>query len=178
MRGIQAFFILLLCCTCQIHKTNGFLYEEYYWQDFEGEIPTDAFPGGKDVNGKPIYVGQVFFASKLLPAKIYEHDKKAYFAWGYELSQQQMLKYCAPKIRKDSSGWEPSYDLYIGRAFYKQETLVGRIRVFGTPASNLGLYISADGKEVILDSFEVLTYVPDINSTEIRHCERVVILNH
>ncbi|KAF5299416.1 hypothetical protein FQA39_LY11562 [Lamprigera yunnana] len=187
--GILFFFSLCLL------EGGCFLYEEYYWQDFQGVIPKNALAGGKDINGKPIYIGQVLYASKLLPAKIYGNDNKAYYTWGVEYSTTKDIKIlCAPhperfkwvptkkneihkliNHRPVRGGWEPGYDLYIGRAFYKSETLVGRVRVAGVPTSNLGLYISADKKEVIVNDFEILTYDPENTDKEVRFCNNKVI---
>ncbi|KAK4874548.1 hypothetical protein RN001_013908 [Aquatica leii] len=197
MLGIQRLILaFLLCFEYQICQCSGFLYEEYYWQDFEGEVPFNALAGGKDATGKPIYIGQVLIGGKLLPAKIYVNDNKAYYTWGYEMSTTVDVKILCTEhperftwipTKKDEihklinqrlvkGGWEPSYDLYIGRAFYNLQTLVGRIRVFGNPVSNLGLYISADGKEVILDSFEILAHAAEVNGSDIRYCGRRFVI--
>ncbi|RZC33547.1 DUF3421 domain containing protein, partial [Asbolus verrucosus] len=32
----------------------------YYWRDYNGKIPEDALPGGKDANGKNVYIGQIY----------------------------------------------------------------------------------------------------------------------
>lgn len=54
----------------------------YYWRDFTGEIPSDALPGGTDISGKPIFIGQIFNLIFLIPAKIYVNDSKAYYEYG------------------------------------------------------------------------------------------------
>lgn len=53
----------------------------YYWRDFAGDIPKDAYPGGKDIKGNPIYIGQIYDRF-LIPAKIYEGEKNAYYEYG------------------------------------------------------------------------------------------------
>ncbi|RZC36345.1 DUF3421 domain containing protein, partial [Asbolus verrucosus] len=32
----------------------------YYWRDYNGVIPSDALPAGKDFNGDDTYIGQVY----------------------------------------------------------------------------------------------------------------------
>lgn len=59
-----------------------FKFLGYYWRDYTGEIPPDALPGGTDINGKPVYIGQIFNLRFLIPAKIYEDDKTAYYEYG------------------------------------------------------------------------------------------------
>ncbi|KAJ3645478.1 hypothetical protein Zmor_023128 [Zophobas morio] len=33
---------------------------DYYWRDYNGVVPFDAFPGGTDINGNDTYIGQVY----------------------------------------------------------------------------------------------------------------------
>ncbi|KAF5302554.1 hypothetical protein FQR65_LT00926 [Abscondita terminalis] len=170
--------------------------EEYHWKEYRGEIPEDAVPGGVSVNGQPIYIGQVLYADKLLPAKIYKNDDKAYFAWNMELKTSTNIKIlCSSKqdrfkwipISKGQihtltnhhiirGGYEPGYVIYIGRALYKSETLVGKVRTGEKAAQNSGLAITSDGKITVLDTFEILTYEPEPNTTEIRHCNKKVVI--
>ncbi|KAF5302553.1 hypothetical protein FQR65_LT00925 [Abscondita terminalis] len=168
----------------------------YYWRLFDGEIPHDAVVAGSDVNGLPIYIGQALYGDKLLPAKIYYNDIKAYFAFGIEQSATNNVKIlCSPypeklqwvKTKKNevhmlinkhliSGGHEPSYTIYIGRAFYKSETLPGRIRTGERANQNMGLYVSVDGKEIIFDSFEILTYDPSLEVVENDSCHKPALL--
>ena len=44
----------------------------YYWRDYTGEIPEDAFPGGLDINQKPTYIGQAYLKGVgLIPTSLY-----------------------------------------------------------------------------------------------------------
>lgn len=54
---------------------------DYYWRDYRGVLPKDAFRAGIDELGRPIYFGQVLFEEKLIPGKIYENDPNVYFDW-------------------------------------------------------------------------------------------------
>lgn len=49
----------------------------YYWRDYTGIIPSDAFPAGLDINNSPTYVGQGFvkdtgmLTGTIYPSQIY-----------------------------------------------------------------------------------------------------------
>jgi hypothetical protein len=51
--GCVAIFVLF---SCQI----SYSVRDYYWREYTGEIPIDAIVGGKDANGKGIYIGQAY----------------------------------------------------------------------------------------------------------------------
>jgi hypothetical protein len=36
----------------------------YYWREYTGEVPEDAIVGGKDSNGKNIYIGQAYIRNE------------------------------------------------------------------------------------------------------------------
>lgn len=63
----------------------------YYWRDYYGEVPPDAFEAGLDGEGKPTYVGTTYFLDKnhLLPTIIIKNNPLAYLyvgkdKWGVE----------------------------------------------------------------------------------------------
>ena len=164
----------------------------YYWRIFNGQIPSDALIAGKDKDGLPIYIGQVLYNDKLLPAKIYTNDRLAYFAWNSEQSTDKNVKIlCTPyperfswaQTKKNeihmlinqyiiSGGHESNYVLYIGRAFYNYETTVGRVRTGERATQNQGLIVSTDGREQSFESFEILTYNPTAEPTGTKYCHR------
>ncbi|KAF5299433.1 hypothetical protein FQA39_LY11579 [Lamprigera yunnana] len=168
----------------------------YYWRDYNGIIPRDAFPAGQDENGESIYIGQVLYYDKLLPAKIYRGDRKAYYTWGIEYSTAENVQILCSRHSENlkwvaaeknglhqlintflvKGGSEPVYDIYIGRAFHKMQTLPGRIRAGNVAHLNLGLYVSVPGKEVILPSFEVLTYDPKAIDNANSSCTKNVLI--
>ncbi|KAF5299431.1 hypothetical protein FQA39_LY11577 [Lamprigera yunnana] len=175
IKFVSGFILILAFFVLESQADVG-----YYWRDYSGIIPMDAFPAGQNENGENIYIGQVLYFDKLLPAKIYRGDRKAYYTWGIEYSTAENVKVLCSHhpeglkwvaAKKDGlhqlintflvkGGSEPVYDVYIGRAFHKMQTLPGRIRAGNLAHLNIGLYVSVPGKEVILPSFEVLTYDP------------------
>ncbi|RZC34530.1 DUF3421 domain containing protein [Asbolus verrucosus] len=67
------YFYLIILCIAIIHSEEDDV--DYYWRDYTGTIPKDAFPAGKDANGKDTYVGQVYiygyglFVGQIFPGK-------------------------------------------------------------------------------------------------------------
>ncbi|RZC36411.1 DUF3421 domain containing protein, partial [Asbolus verrucosus] len=56
----------------QVFTTYEVLVHDYYWRDYTGTIPEDAVVGGKDVNGKDIYIGQAYIKNEgLIVVQIY-----------------------------------------------------------------------------------------------------------
>ncbi|KAK4874547.1 hypothetical protein RN001_013907 [Aquatica leii] len=170
--------IVLLIAFFAIKCDSQRIQQSYYWADFEGLIPEDAIAGGQDENGEAIFIGQVLYGDKLLPAKIYSYDTNAYFAWGVEQIAKENIKILCSlyperfkwlDTTKDTvhllinahlvkGGWDSPYDVYIGRAFHKMQTLVGKIRVGSIPSYNEGLYVTVPGKVILVPSFQILAY--------------------
>ncbi|RZC14261.1 DUF3421 domain containing protein, partial [Asbolus verrucosus] len=50
--NLTSTIIMAVCCCEEI--------PDYYWRDFNGKIPKDALPGGKDVDGEDVYIGQIY----------------------------------------------------------------------------------------------------------------------
>ncbi|KAF2888226.1 hypothetical protein ILUMI_17946 [Ignelater luminosus] len=164
--------LLKLCVLATCLSTDG-----YYWRDYYGTIPDDAFIGGHDIYGRPIHVGQILHGKNLLTAKIYQNDKRAFYSYyGSEYSSTRDVKIlCTLNAQKFewittthdtmhlltgrhilNGGFEPGHQLYIGRTFHNQEAWIGRI--VAAKIDNLGLYIPFEGRETNIKSFEILTY--------------------
>ncbi|KAK5641553.1 hypothetical protein RI129_010100 [Pyrocoelia pectoralis] len=154
--------------------------EGYYWRDFNGTVPSDAYPGGTDVTGKPIFIGQVF-DKYLIPAKIYSNDKQAYYEHGgseYKATQHVKIL-CTQhpeqfewirtnndelKLLTDKNliigGYEPGSTTYIGRVRYKGEVSIGKAIVHFFFIHS-GLHITHDGSGIRHTKFEVLAFNPN-----------------
>ncbi|RZB38911.1 DUF3421 domain containing protein [Asbolus verrucosus] len=52
--------ILFFCAIALLTFTMQSQSCDYYWRDYNGMIPDDAFPGGKDKDGNDIYIGQIY----------------------------------------------------------------------------------------------------------------------
>lgn len=45
---------------------------DYYWRDYTGDIPEDAVEGGRDLNHRTTYIGQVYVKNfGIIPVTIY-----------------------------------------------------------------------------------------------------------
>lgn len=151
----------------------------YYWRDFDGSVPADAYPGGLDINNNPIYIGQVY-AKFLIPAKIYFNDPTAYYEYdGKEHGVKHNIKILCTEhpeqfewIKTDNErikditdrylvngGYEPGCTTYIGRVRSEGEVLVGKALTDNNPLT-AGLHVTKNGVGHRFISFEVLSFQP------------------
>ncbi|KAJ3643279.1 hypothetical protein Zmor_026001 [Zophobas morio] len=57
----------------------------YYWRDYTGKIPEDAFPGGHDSKGNPTYIGQAYLTGAgIIPTNVYRGQSAMYLPAGWE----------------------------------------------------------------------------------------------
>jgi hypothetical protein len=67
-----AVLLLTILCVVQVKAHDV----DYYWRDYNGLIPEDALPGGRDINGKDTYIGQIYmhgfglFIGQIIPGKL------------------------------------------------------------------------------------------------------------
>ncbi|KAF5299428.1 hypothetical protein FQA39_LY11574 [Lamprigera yunnana] len=169
-----------------VHVGAKHLIEDYCWRDYNGVIPSDAFSAGLDRNGKPIYVGQILFQGKLITGIILSDSKEIYFDWLWKehsrtknikiLCSEQPQKFewifsCHDKVsallrsKILLAGGVEEYPTYIGRKFYDNEMTVGKI--ISTSNNNYELYTTNNGYTKRHNDFQILTYNPDINSTNV-----------
>ncbi|KAK4874551.1 hypothetical protein RN001_013911 [Aquatica leii] len=174
--------IAITVILCIIHAETKYFAEDYCWRDFNGAIPSDAFPAGVDKNGKPIYVGQVLFQDKLINGQIFSDKNVIYFDWLWkEYSSDKNIKIlCTEQPQKFE--WVPTcynevlfiqkilvpggfedYPTYIGRAQCDNEKRVGKI--ICKPTECFELFTTQNGYTKGHEKFEILTYNPSINST-------------
>ncbi|KAK5640390.1 hypothetical protein RI129_011201 [Pyrocoelia pectoralis] len=151
----------------------------YFWRDFDGSIPEDAYAGGIDENNKPIYIAQIYSHNQfLIPAKLYYNDKTAYYEYnGKELSVKENIKVlCTQQPERFEwlftsnedikhvtnkylvkGGYEPGCTTYIGRMRRAGEVLVGKALTDNLPV-NAGLYVTKSGTTYHSTTFEVLAF--------------------
>ncbi|KAF5292707.1 hypothetical protein FQR65_LT11175 [Abscondita terminalis] len=173
MASSTLYFVILMC-VMRICTEESARAEEpnsgYYWRDYEGIIPCDAYPSGLDSSGRNIYVGQVLHGNKLIPGKIYEGDPNIYFQYRQAALQSatnikilctkspHALEWYAttandiPMITNQlivRGGFEPNTYTYVGRVYTGGETAVGKVICLDTEC--LGLYIAKDGRAILFD---------------------------
>lgn len=182
--GLGLFFLCFFSKETSTKDVKGF-----YWRDFDGQVPDDAFEGGLDRNGKPIYIGQVY-ANFLIPAQIYSTGNKAYYEYaGMEYGVTENIKIlCTQRpeqfewISTDTSkinsitdkhliigGYEPGCTTYIGRIRQEGEILVGKA-LADNLAMYQGLHVTQKGKTAKHTAFEVLAFNPKIQLLDVRSC--------
>jgi hypothetical protein len=151
---------------------------DYYWRDYNGEIPDDAIPAGSDRNDKPTYIGQVYVPNRQIQTvRIYQGKESVTASADGIFTLTSFIKIlCSDKPEKFSwvfttaaklnthlvgrhlvlGGTESSKELNIGRISYQGEVIVGK--VCGYNIGNALMYFPYDNREATASSYEVLVY--------------------
>ena len=97
MQNVRTWVSTLTQTHCKHHPIFPFL--DYYWRDYNGVVPFDAFPAGRDINGNDTYIGQVYvhllglFVGQIIPGTTqvdvpcYGVVKRDYLVKVYKLSK-------------------------------------------------------------------------------------------
>ncbi|GJQ75061.1 hypothetical protein Trydic_g9676 [Trypoxylus dichotomus] len=149
----------------------------YYWRKFEGTVPHDALVGGHTSSGAITYIGQTLITNStknaMIPGTIYigKKEVEAPFYGAYKgkaythiLCTDTPKKFHWRKVNEHElrtineyivvGGYEQTTTVYIGRASYENNLMVGKV-FLGLPS----IYIlKPDNKEIRLTTFEVLVY--------------------
>uniref|UniRef100_A0A1B6JPK8 Uncharacterized protein n=1 Tax=Homalodisca liturata TaxID=320908 RepID=A0A1B6JPK8_9HEMI len=128
-------------------------------------IPPRALPGGRDVDGTPLYVGRAMHEGDLLPAKVRADGMTAYVSYGgrefpehqfeilashhvaWQHSSNGEINNQAMVVGKTRQG-EP---LYAGRAWYNGSITLGKVH-----PSHKCLYIPFNGQEIRINEYEIM----------------------
>ncbi|EFA08774.2 uncharacterized protein LOC103314048 [Tribolium castaneum] len=151
---------------------------DYYWRDYYGDIPDDAFPAGYDRNLEPTYIGQLFVLNHgLLTTRIYKGQKCVTASKeGIHTSSEAIKILCSTQAEKFRwipstacelhvetigkhlvvGGYENGKILNIGRGSYQEEVIVGKVCSYNI--GNALMYFPYKNEEVTMDSYEVLIY--------------------
>ncbi|KAB0791004.1 hypothetical protein PPYR_02804 [Photinus pyralis] len=151
----------------------------YYWREYDGKIPADAFPGGSDKDELLTYIGQIYLKDYgLLPAtitpgstfavsssqgKTIQTDKDVKILCSVD---QHMFRWVVSKIGNEhlfkadcplvNGGSEANQIIHIGRVMHEGATIIGR--VFSYWEIYKGLWIPHNGQQKHFDSYEILTF--------------------
>lgn len=127
-----------------------------------------AVVGGQDVNGEPLYVGRALCGGDVLPGKIVQSHSTCYVPWAQKEHAVKDYQVLATSGEAQLE-WLPAADgfvpcgaieggrtgtgekLFVGRAHHQGSHVIGKVH----PAHKV-LYIPFDGKEVPLNTYEVL----------------------
>lgn len=83
---LKIFSVLALYALCG----NCLLFDDYYWREYNGEVPHDAVKGGDGPNGTT-YVGQVL-ALDLSPVEIQNGTQDVYVPETYPVARRWLVK--------------------------------------------------------------------------------------
>ncbi|XP_050305819.1 uncharacterized protein LOC126742966 [Anthonomus grandis grandis] len=139
-------FILLTVNICNANQ-------DYYWRDYTGKIPSDAFVAGQDVNQEKVYIGLVYLKSAgIVPTTILQGQKVTDILSVGNLNipektqnyvqilctdTPQMLEWITANkthfhfltMNKHvvRGGVQTDHWLSIGRVYYQNEIIIGKI---------------------------------------------------
>ncbi|XP_063913026.1 uncharacterized protein LOC135129710 [Zophobas morio] len=154
---------------------------DYYWRDYNGEIPDDAVPAGYDKNLERTYVGQLLVLNHgLLTTRIYKGIKSVTASkQGIHTSCEAVKILCSQHLEKFVwlpakactlhtdiigkhlvvGGYENGKLLNIGRGSYQEEVIVGKVCSYNI--GNASLYFPYKNQELNMDSYEILVFDND-----------------
>ncbi|KAF2904886.1 hypothetical protein ILUMI_01288 [Ignelater luminosus] len=130
-----------------------------------GNVPPNAFVGGQDSNGEPLYVIRSNFQGGNIPGKLVSSHRTAYVPWGgaeNPVPQYEVLCDCNARWVPCSGGnippnaitggtSETGEPLYIGRVQHQGSITCGKVqRSHGT------CYIPFGGQEMSFPQYEIL----------------------
>ncbi|KAJ3636629.1 hypothetical protein MTP99_000153 [Tenebrio molitor] len=151
----------------------------YYWREYTGEVPEDAIVGGKDSNGKNIYIGQAYIRNEgLLVVQITPGVRQVFApSHGVKKTDKYVKILCGPQEKVYWMSSTPSnihLDLIdkhavvgghedgwgymsIGRINYQGDIKIGKINTFSIEEPYL--YFIGNGKErTVSNSYQILMY--------------------
>ncbi|GJQ79853.1 hypothetical protein Trydic_g18302, partial [Trypoxylus dichotomus] len=174
--------IVIGCCI--IATSFGAVEHDYYWRDYRGTIPDDAFSGAED-----LYIAQVV-SYWLLPGTFNAKTKEVYTEQGDKVTIRDNFKILCD-LHSDNFYWrkvnvhelvgeeledlvvggmELNNTLYIGKTFDAGEWKMGK--VFPPTHQFKGLRVwSADGGRYVTENFQVLKYRPRHKYQHICDCK-------
>ncbi|KAJ3642681.1 hypothetical protein Zmor_025442 [Zophobas morio] len=170
------------CCCCHQyhHHDHHRVPTDYYWRDYTGEIPEDAFRSGHDSNHRPTYIGQAFLSDMgIIPTTLYpgQESLKLPCNWKVNYSDIGIKILCtsncnslswenttANELHLTSAGKQAVIGGYqkgqkrlllnIGRVHHHGELLVGKVH--GNVPGEAVMYFVAGHKEIAAESYQVL----------------------
>ncbi|KAF5308041.1 hypothetical protein FQR65_LT06415 [Abscondita terminalis] len=174
MHALLLLGFLIQFSASKVYKLHD--YEAFYWRDFEGVIPSDAFLVAKS-NNRLSYITQVVHKELLIPGTLdydlknalYEYDGKS---WStnknikifctqlphlFEWSPTQTSSFMTDK-NYVVGGYEPNRKIFIGKTLKEDKLLVGKV-VF-SQSIKVYLHSVLEERAVTGNSFEVLTFTP------------------
>ena len=172
--------VCLLLSTCGIVLSQVRDHsDDFYWRDYNGEVPKDALPAGLDREHKNTYIGQVVSMGTLIPGQVFAGIEKIYYSSDYSarVGTNNIKIFCTKhpenfewiKTNKNDAkllarsrvipgGYQYGDHIYIGRGIGGNLLSVGRVYL-PTDSSSTASFKTAVNSEVYTPfEFEVLSY--------------------
>ncbi|XP_063922957.1 uncharacterized protein LOC135137267 [Zophobas morio] len=163
-------------CNCHHHDHHS-VPAGYYWRDYTGEIPEDAFPGGLDSNSKHTYIGQAFLAGEgVIPTTLYPGQTGLNLPCNWKVNYSEISMKILCTSSRSSLSWENTTNkelplttagkravigghqhrgkLNVGRVLHQGELIVGKVHSI-QPGQGEMYFVSGD-KEISVNSYQVL----------------------
>lgn len=145
----------------------GGSYGNNNWvQSSGGNVPPQAFVGGNDSSGEPLYVIRGNFQGALIPGKLVPSHRNGYVPWGgqeHAVNQYEVLCNCYGRWTPCTGGNIPANAISAGRSENGEPLYVGRVNHQGSQTvgkvqrSHNCCYIPYGGQEMSFQQYEILT---------------------
>ncbi|KAJ3647970.1 hypothetical protein Zmor_019811 [Zophobas morio] len=162
--------------------------EDYYWREYFGAVPADAFVAGKTLDGKNVYIGQAYLKDAgIIVAQISPGEKEVSVPYnGIHKVNKYIKILCGPQVKfywmkanatdlhvqvtdkhavlgghEDKNGY-----MNIGRISLSGDVKIGKVNSFWV--ENAYFYYNENGKEKKLRSYEILMYNGEIPDVDVR----------
>ncbi|KAF5294694.1 hypothetical protein FQR65_LT10711 [Abscondita terminalis] len=164
-------------CPTKCPNHNSSYVLDYYWRDYFGTVPYDAFPGGLDEEDQITYIGQVYLKEyELLPGTLYR-GCPIILTSAYDITEIKSNKFikilCSNlpyKLKWKATrqgevntltgchlvigGAEVGVTVYIGRTRFNGQTIIGKV-FYG---EGIDSALAIPGTNQRFTNFEILTY--------------------
>ncbi|KAF5271205.1 hypothetical protein FQA39_LY08212 [Lamprigera yunnana] len=152
--------------------------DDFYWRDYNGDVPKDALPGGMNREHKPTYIGQAVSQGVLVPGEIIGGVKKMYYFGDYSgrIETENIKIFCTKhpenfewaktnvkdvklisKLRLIPGGFSHSEVVYIGRGIAENMLSVGKV-VIPNDSRTPYFKVCVNGNGYSTSEFDVLCY--------------------
>lgn len=176
---VRPFFVslclLVKCFTCDANTGSPFEdFEGYYWRDYNGQIPKDAFLADIGVGDGPLYIAQVLHSNLLIPGVIDQSlTTDAIYEYGNEerRTSTNVKIFCTEHsnglewaqtntddffIDNDYivGGYESGNKVFIGKSWQDGNPVIGKVIVHDSDP--VFLHTTYSGEAIRLRNFQVL----------------------
>ncbi|XP_063904869.1 uncharacterized protein LOC135123936 [Zophobas morio] len=152
--------------------------KDYYWRDYDGHIPEDALPGGRDRDYKNIYIGQAYIKDEGIAIVQIDPDRSEVYGemQGTQVLDDNIKILCGPPenfywmdtnftqlhtelktkqlvVGGHEDGWG---DYFVGRIGCNDGYCIGKVLEHGGGGMSVFYAVDRDKNQLKSNSYEVL----------------------